>query len=295
MTSKYKPVQSPDGWIYTDPLPTKEELKQFYEEKYYQNVSDFLSTYQESYSERELEHKSFEAELCLHTLKSNFSRNIQDSSVLELGSGEGFFLKELSKNIKKFKGVDFSNFGVKKFFPELLNHFDQADIYEHIKELNEKYDAIVLRNVIEHVPDPINLLKSLREKVTPEGLVAFSFPNDYSIIQKLSKKMGYTKRDFWFSPPDHLFYFNTDTVKIFAEKIELHILDMFAIFPVDLFLLTPNSNYVDKPEIGKFAHKARMEIELALWKKNKESTLNLFRQFAKCGIGREITAIAQFK
>lgn len=295
MTFKYNPVQSPEGWIYADPLPTKEELKQFYEEKYYQNVGNIASTYQEYYSERELEHKAFEAELCLHALKSNFSRNIQDISVLELGSGEGFFLKELSKNIKKFRGVDFSNFGIKKFFPELLSHFDQADIYVHIKVLNEKYDAIVLRNVIEHVPDPINLLKSLKEKIRPEGLIIFSFPNDYSIIQELSKKMGYTMRDFWFSPPDHLFYFNTDTIKIFAEKIRLHILDMFAIFPVDLFLLTPNSNYVDRPEIGKFAHKARMEIELALWEKNKENALKLFRVFAQCGIGREITVIAKFK
>ena len=295
MRSKYNPIKSLEGWIYADPLPTNEELKQFYAEKYYQNVDDLVSTYQESYSERELEHKKFEAELCLYSLKDHFARNFKDSSVLELGSGEGFFLKEISKNVKKFRGVDFSNFGVQKFFPELLNRFDQADIYEYIKGLTEKYDAIVLRNVIEHVPDPINLLQSLKEKVTPNGLIVFSFPNDYSVIQELSKKMGYTKKDFWFAPPDHLFYFNTNTVKIFAEKIGLRILDMFAIFPVDLFLLTPYSNYVDKPEVGKAAHNARIEIELTLWEKNKESTLNLFRQFAQCGIGREITVIAKFK
>lgn len=160
--------------------------------------------------------------------------------------------------------------------------------------MDKKYDIIILRNVIEHVLDPIGLIKSLKEIINPKGLVAFSFPNDYSLVQDLSKKMGYIKEEFWFCPPEHLTYFNTDTGKKFSEKCGLKVIDIFSIFPVDFFLLTPASNYLEQPQIGKFVHKARMEMELTLWEKGKDSTLDLFRQFANNGIGREITIIAQF-
>lgn len=291
MTSKYKPTQSQEGWIYADPLPTSEELQEFYAEKYYQEADHLASTYQNAYSPKELEHKHFEAKLCLSALELNLVKNLQEASILELGSGEGFFLKEISKKVGKFKGVDFSAYGVQKFFPELRNHFVKADIYKYISNIEEKYDAIVLRNVIEHVPNPINLLNSLKSKLQVGGIIVFSFPNDYSLIQELSKKMGYTEQDFWFTPPDHLFYFNTKTIKVLIENLGLITKDMFSIFPVDLFLLNPESHYINKKEVGKYAHKARMELELALWKNSPKDALNLFRQFSQNGIGREITVI----
>ncbi|WP_443629985.1 class I SAM-dependent methyltransferase [Candidatus Njordibacter sp. Uisw_056] len=296
MKNKYQSKKSSGGWIMADPLPSDDELKQFYEEKYYQLDDDVATkTYQDSYSKRELQHKTFEAELCFFAVKNNFQGDILDISVLEIGVGEGFLLKELSKNVKDYKGVDFSKYSIAQFFPELLSHFEQADVYEYLRELDKKYDVIILRNTIEHVREPMELMKALKESINPNGLVAFSFPNDYSVIQELSKKMGYTKKEeFWFCPPEHLSYFNTETGKKFAEKCGLNIVDMFSIFPIDVFLLTPASNYIERPEVGKFAHKARMELELTLWQKEKTSTLDLFRQFANNGIGREITIIAQF-
>ena len=291
MKDNFVPIQSKEGWVYANPLPDKEELRNYYAEQYYQQAGKITSTYQTLYSEEELEHKHFEADLCLNVIKSNFKKDIKNASILELGSGEGFFLKTLSKNVDHFRGVDFSDYGVKKFFPELLNDITQADIYDYIEALHECFDVIVLRNVIEHVPDPFALLSSLRPKVSSEGLIVFSFPNDFSLIQNLSKKLGYTKKDFWFCPPDHLYYFNTETIKKFIKLLGFSICDMFSIFPVDLFLLHPGSHYVDLPDVGKLAHKARMEIELALWKQDEKKAINLFRQFAENGIGREITIV----
>lgn len=129
MKRVYKPKKTTDGWIVADPLPDNDELKKFYEEKYYQLNDDVATkTYQDSYTSREIVHKTFEAELCFFSIKKNFQGNISDSSVLELGVGEGFLLKEISKNVNDYKGVDFSKHSISRFFPELLDHFDQADI-----------------------------------------------------------------------------------------------------------------------------------------------------------------------
>jgi hypothetical protein len=43
MKRVYKPKKTTDGWIVADPLPDNDELKKFYEEKYYQ-LNDDVAT-----------------------------------------------------------------------------------------------------------------------------------------------------------------------------------------------------------------------------------------------------------
>ena len=289
---KYKKVHGKFGIVSADPMPTSEELKNYYAEKYYQNANG-TTTYESSYTEKELEHKLLEADIALQCLTEVYENTRDDISLVEFGCGEGFFLKQVNKRTKwQFIGVDFSQYGVEKWNPEILNQCQFGDVYlflEKYKKEGKKFDVCVLRNVLEHVIDPKKLLADLREILTSTGTLLITVPNDYSKTQLLAKKLNYIDDDFWFLPPDHLYYFNSDNIKTFVQESGYKIKDIYSSFPVDFYLFHSGSNYVQNKENGKDAHFARVTLDLLLAEAGLDKILNLYRSFVECGVGRDIT------
>ncbi len=283
------------GISCVDPLPNVEELRKHYETQYYQNANGSTS-YDSTYSTPELDHKTLEADLALLALKESVNiRRESKISLLEFGCGEGFFLKQIVSNTDwDIQGIDFSKFGIEKWHPELLDKCIFGDSYDHLNKYilgNEVFDICVLRHVLEHVINPQKLLGDLRKILTKDGLLLITIPNDYSKIQMHAMKSGFIDNDFWFLPPDHLYYFNSINIINFVENNGYKVMDMFSSFPVDFFLFHPGSNYIKNKKNGKEAHLARINLDLLMAQSGTENLLNLYRAMAKCGAGRNITVI----
>ena len=90
---KYQKKIINHGIVCAHPLPNNEELKQYYESKYYQNA-DGTTTYDNAYSEEELQHKILEANIAALAIKEHLKSPNQTISLLEFGCGEGFFLNQ---------------------------------------------------------------------------------------------------------------------------------------------------------------------------------------------------------
>jgi SAM-dependent methyltransferase len=154
----------------------------------------------------------------------------------------------------------------------------------------ETYDVVWLQNVLEHVIDPLDLLKSLRTLVSPGGLAVVTVPNDCSITQRGALAHQHIDSAFWVAPPDHLTYFDHDSLTSAANETGWECVEMLGDFPVDWFLFHPGSNYVRDKSAGKAAHKARVQIENLIHKQPIEDVLRFWSATAKLGIGRDITA-----
>lgn len=282
------------GIYRADPLPTLEDLKEHYESKYYQEANG-TTTYETVYSETELEHKKLEATLAIKAINDHILPYNKSASLLELGCGEGFFLKQVSEETKWCaKGIDFSKFGVSKWNPDMIDkcEFGDVDIYtsQYIAE-GQLFDVCVLRNILEHVIDPKNLLSKIKKLLQKNGFILITVPNDYSPIQMAALSNGNINKDYWFMPPDHLHYFNVRNLCEFVENIGFRVVDMFSSFPVDMFLFHPGSNYFMDKGAGKAVHHARINLDLLLAKQGIEKLLNLYRAMANCEIGRDISII----
>ena len=68
---------------------------------------------------------------------------------------------------------------------------------------------------------------------------------------------------YWIHPPDHLSYFNFDSLPKILNHCNFKVEKLLGDFPIELFLLHPESNYIDK-KAGKQAHQARIEFTLDL-------------------------------
>jgi len=286
----YKIVQHPDGWRRVDPLPSPEALAAFYAGEYYQ---DAHGTYEQRYSEQELDHRRLLARALIHALSH---AGAKVGALLEIGCGEGFFLKAASEAGYAAWGLEFSDHGLKTQHPELLDKVSFGDAFATLDQLIAEaaaVDVCVMEHVLEHVLDPEGLLARLPRLLNPGGLVAITVPNDFSPVQAEARALGLIDRDFWVSPPQHLNYFNAETLPRLLDRMGFEVVSGLASFPIDWFLHHPGSNYVADPPAGKPAHRARMVLDQLLARNGLDAFLAFGRALFTCVAGRSITVIAR--
>lgn len=281
----------PLGYWEIATKPTSQELQQYYANKYYQEAK---GSYELGYTKDELlyfrtkmEQRSTVLQRHLSPLSGGMKR------LLDVGCGEGYalaFFRELGWLVK---GIDFSSAGVESKNPGCTDALVAGDIFALLKAemaTGETYDVVWLQNILEHVIDPLNLLKSLRTLVSPGGISVVTVPNDCSITQRGALANKHIDSAFWVSPPDHLTYFDPDSLVNIASETGWECVEMLGDFPIDWFLYHPGSNYVRDRTLGKAAHKARVQIENLIHEKPIEDVIRFWSAAAKLGLGRDITA-----
>ncbi len=281
-----------DGWRSIEPAPTPDELKAFYSGAYFQ---DSHGTYAQAYSDVELKHRALLADLMLHALSQARGSG---GRLLEIGCGEGWFLKAALGAGYEARGLEFSDYGLKRFNPELAPRVDFGDAFEALDRLIEaraQVDVCVMEHVLEHVLDPQALLARLPAILAPGGAVAITVPNDFSAVQLRARALGHIDRDFWVAPPQHLNYFNSETLPRLLGRMGFQVLGGYASFPIDWFLFHPGSNYVREPGAGKPVHEARMALDLVMAANGLAAFHGLAQALLTCGAGRSLTLIARPK
>jgi 2-polyprenyl-3-methyl-5-hydroxy-6-metoxy-1,4-benzoquinol methylase len=288
-TGRFETVLHPEGFVSASPLPTADELRKFYAEVYYQVPQ--TTTYQAEYSERELSWKRLKAETVLAALGE---LGVNGNEFLDVGAGEGFLMSAAEARGFNVTGMDFSSFGIDRFFPHLTDRVIAGDIYdsiEHALKAGRRYNVCSLVNVLEHVIDPAGLLTSVRRLLAPDGVLVICVPNDFSELQQLAKTENLIAEQFWFLPPQHLHYFNAENLPRFCERRGFELVDAYSEFPIDMYLLHPGSNYVTNRENGPAANRARLLFDLLIAQRGSARFLAFYRAMFQVGVGRNVTVL----
>ena len=281
-----------DGWRSVDPAPSAEELKAFYAQAYFQ---DSHGTYAQSYSEAELQHRALLAQLMLHAL-GEARGGAAGGRLLEIGCGEGWFLNAALEAGFDARGLEFSDYGLKRFNPQLAARVAFGDAFEALDRLiadKARVEVCVMEHVLEHVRDPEALLARLPAILAPGGVVAITVPNDFSKLQLKAQALGHIDRAFWVAPPQHLNYFNAESLPRLLARTGFEVAGGYASFPIDAFLFHPGSNYVRDPAAGKAVHAARMALDLTMAEAGMAAFHGLAKAYLGCAVGRSLTLIAR--
>ena len=285
-------VERREGWRSLAMLPTAAELQEFYAHQYYQSTPS--TSYQASYGELDLRYKTLRCEALLSALQASGLR--RGDECLDVGAGEGFLMDAAERSGFMVTGLDYSSFGVAKFFPRLKDQLFDGDLMQRLDGFaaaGRRFAACSAINVLEHVLDPSQVLSSLSKILAPRGLVAITVPNDYCGLQKLVLENQLIDYEFWLAPPQHLHYFNAENLPRFCARMGFRVVDGFSDFPIDLFLLHLGSNYVADPENGPAAHQARLKHDLMIAQQGLADYLEVYLALFRVGVGRNITVILQ--
>jgi 2-polyprenyl-3-methyl-5-hydroxy-6-metoxy-1,4-benzoquinol methylase len=275
------------GFYQFHPLPSNNELKQYYEKKYYQEAK---KNYEISYSNEELEW--FELKNWLIYEKTHQLLGPGKKKCIDIGCGEGWLMAEFMKRGHSVKGIDYSRFGIAKFNPHLINFFEQTDIFSFLeKNFNQKqrYDIIALCNVIEHIKNPVALLKKIKNLMQHDSVLVIVAPNDFSPLHTHLEKKKLVYSSWFIRYPDHLSYFNKESMCNLLSDSGYDVKAVLADNPIDLNLLNGNSNYVIDKEKGKNTHLFRVRTDNFLGTINRHKLLALYEIFGSMGVGRNLT------
>jgi len=282
-------VRNKYGYYELAQKPTKEELKKYYSEKYYQEAK---GGYQQEYSTDEIAYFKNKTEQKYQVIKKILSSSDHArTSLLDVGSGEGWVLHFFKEKGWQVAGVDFSEFACRKFNPDCAGDVQVGDLYENLQVLaaaRKTFDVIWLDNVLEHVLDPLSLLQMCRGLVSDGGVLVVEVPNDFSLIQEYALQKGYVAKEFWVALPDHLSYFNKAGLTALAKEARWKCSKIIGDFPIDFNLINTSANYIADPAKGKACHRARVEIENLLHGVSVEKTIAFYETLANLGLGRQI-------
>ncbi|MFA5093277.1 MAG: class I SAM-dependent methyltransferase [Candidatus Omnitrophota bacterium] len=284
---KPKLIRKPQGYWQYYPLPLEEELQRYYAKKYFQLGK---GSYAKIYTEEEKRYFRLKADLIFRQIfRLNAGKHM--NTFLDVGCGEGWLLDRMHREGLKVKGLDFSSFGLIKFHRHLKKNFTQGNVFSLLKEekkLKRKYDIIALANVIEHVVDPEEMMYLLKEILSRRGVLIIVAPNDFSRLHQHLLKERYISKKFWLAYPDHISYFNKDSMKKFLESNGFVIKAITADNPIDLNLMSSNMNYVNNCSKGKETHYFRVRNDNFLASISEDKLLDLYTVLGSMGVGRNL-------
>jgi len=288
----YNIVKHRLGYYEIENKPTNKELEDYYAKKYY-NTNNEKGLYKLKYDTEELEYINCYSKRIYEVIKDK----IMGKSFLDIGCGEGYTLKNFKDYGFNITGIDYSSFGISNHNNSLIENFISGNIYKSIDNLikkQKKYGLINLQNVLEHVINPINILNKIRELLSNEGILVIRVPNDFSLLQEHLKNNKYIDSDFWVAPPDHLSYFNLESLKNICNHCNYKTIYNMSDYPIDFDLLENYTNYT-KNNVGKHSHIKRIRVENFMCNISINKTNEYYKKLSELGCGREILIFLQKK
>jgi len=164
--------------------------------------------------------------MALATIRHSFTvfrRYIRPGDrVLEMGPAEGTMTELLLKDGFEVEAVE----GSSTFVQTLRERFPSLIVHEALFEEfapSHKFDVIILGHVLEHVDDPVAILRRLRDWLLPEtGRVLIAVPNARSLHRQAAVIMGLIPSEYTMSEKDchhgHRRIYNPETLR--ADFIE---------------------------------------------------------------------------
>ena len=218
--SSFHIVHRKDHWQYlrcrncnlvsVHPRPTPQEVTRHYE--------DYLPT-----QSKEIEQWKSMMRVVIAQSANLIESRIKTGKgrLLDIGCGYGFFLQEMKSRGWEVSGIEISEVG-REYTRDKWAIPMHSQPLEDLALSSNLFDVITLFYVIEHIIDPLALLKEAKRILKPGGLVLLRWPHSTPIVKMLGPLSR--KLDLYHTPY-HLYDFSPKTIKMLLslsgfEKIE---------------------------------------------------------------------------
>ena len=132
-------------------------------------------------------------------------------TVLEAGCGLGYLTYALDRGGYDVRGIDVSEQAVEQAKRAYGDLYETASVESYAQSSQRKFDAIVMVELIEHLEDPITVVRNAVRLLSPGGSLILTTPNRtfYGFDRPWSTDL----------PPLHLWWFSEDSIERLAGHV----------------------------------------------------------------------------
>jgi SAM-dependent methyltransferase len=115
--------------------------------------------------------------------------NARGRSLLDLACGDGLITSMFSAHFQNIVGVDASSTHI----AEARKRLPTARFYESLIEnfeISDRFDSVFLLDILEHVADPVSVLRKAAGFLSEDGILIAHVPNARAINRRLAVLMG---------------------------------------------------------------------------------------------------------
>ena len=156
------------GLVWTDPRPSSESTRRFYTDEY-------RLAYKATYTPKR-KHVIHETLRGLKRAEDIDDILQPDMRLLDAGCGGGFFLYALNRRGVQVSEIEPNN-GFGSFATTELGLPVKSGFVQDVTFPKESFGIITLHHVLEHLEDPVGILRRLCGRLKPNGFLVIEVPN----------------------------------------------------------------------------------------------------------------------
>lgn len=184
------------------------------------------------------EHKyayGFDLDVMHPFMLKSFIPFFNEGNLLELGSFKGDFTKRILPFFKEITCVEASNEAIEIAKLELGERVKYINALFETVDLPTKYENIILTHVLEHLDDPIHVMKRINDEwLSDKGRFFLVCPNANAPSRQIAVKMGLISYNSAITPAEkehgHRITYSLDTLERDAKAAGLNVIHRSGIF-----------------------------------------------------------------
>jgi len=192
-------------FVFTQNVPDEMQIGKYYESEDYISHSD---------TQKNITDKLYHiARNFMLNSKSGLVQKLavsQPNTLLDIGSGTGYFLNQMRSKNWEVKGIEVSddtrNYSIEKFGLDV-------ESIEKLFDLNQRFDVISMWHVLEHVHRLDDYMIKIKSLLKDDGSFVIAVPNHESFD-------GSYYKSYWaaYDTPRHLWHFSPKQLEQLANK-----------------------------------------------------------------------------
>jgi 2-polyprenyl-3-methyl-5-hydroxy-6-metoxy-1,4-benzoquinol methylase len=254
-----------------------------YNIEHYQNDQQVCASIKECGTsfEKFIEHSWIEAQRRVDRIHTDHLISSNHLKCLDIGGGYGFFAHLLSQINDKYitHVLEPSEQRISKG-KELIHHKYAGQVQPEFlvsvlddtwsKHNTETYDLVTIWHVLEHVPDPISMVRHAWQLLKPGGWLSIEVPNEHNDL--LTRSSAFARYHYMI---EHISYFSPKTLSdtifcaIGKEPDKLYGYQRYGLFN-DIHWMHANAPLGDDPDF--FPGMDRWWLE-KIWREHREESL----------------------
>lgn len=168
-------------------------------------------------------------------LLRSFLPHFKSGSLLELGSFQGDFTTRLTPHFNDITCVEASDEAIEQAKGHLGNDITFVNSLFEEASLPKKYDNIILTHVLEHLDDPVAVLRRINDEwLSDQGRFFLVCPNANAPSRQIAVKMGLISHNAAVTPAEeehgHRITYSLDTLERDATAAGLKVVQRTGIF-----------------------------------------------------------------